>query len=86
MMAEIYKSKVTIEKEKSNREAEIGSLEAGTYILTNEGSLAKIIAKGGEGPFANYTDIVYAKGGNIIGIKNDTIVRVVDVDIKIREG
>ena len=81
MMAEIYKSKVTIEKEKSNREAEIGSLEAGTYILTNEGSLALVIVKGKE---RIYTDTVYMEDGKILAMKNDTKVRVVDVDIKIR--
>lgn len=79
-----YKSNVTIEKVKDEREAEVGSLEVGTYFLTDENTLAMVITKGGTGRFEYYTDIVYMKGGCIIGMKNDTIVRVVDVEIKVR--
>lgn len=79
----IYKSNVTIEKEKDAREAEVGSLEVGTYFLRGD-TLAMVIRKGEEGHSEYYTDVAYAKDGYIIGMKNDTIVRVVDVDIKVR--
>lgn len=79
-----YKSNVTIEKVKDEREAEVGSLEVGTYFLTSGDTLAMVIRKEGTGHLEYYTDVAYAKDGYIIGMKNDTIVRVVDVEIKVR--
>ena len=77
----VYKSNVTIEKEKKNNWVELGSLDEGTYFLTSTDSLALVIVKGKE---RIYTDTVYMEDGKILAMKNDTKVRVVDVDIKIR--
>lgn len=79
-----YKSNVTIEKVRDEREAEIGSLEVGTYFLTSGDTLAMVIVKGGDGHREYYTDVAYAKDGYIIAMRNDTIVKVVDVEIKVR--
>lgn len=78
-----YKSNVTIEKVKDEREAEVGSLEVGTYFLSGD-TLAMVIGRREAGHREYYTDVAYAEDGYIIAIKNDTIVKVVDVEIKIK--
>lgn len=76
-----YNSRITIGED--NRIAEVGVLDKGTYFLAFENILGIVIK---EGKDRTYTDVVSLKDGKTMAINNDTIVEIVDVDIKIRKG
>lgn len=78
-----YNSKVKIGEGNDDRRTEVGVLEEGTYFLAFENILGIVIKKGKD---RTYTDIVSLKDGKARAINNDTIVEVVDVDIRVRKG
>ena len=74
-----YNSRITIGED--NRIAEVGVLDKGTYFLAFKNILGIVIK---EGKDRTYTDVVSLKDGKTMAINNDTIVEVVDVDIKVK--